>query len=831
MKTRRERANFNFSRGINTDAGLLSFPLNYTKDEENFELTFDGSRRRRKGLTTVVRDDDNLPYYFDTYVYKQFMWNTVGGNPLLHFIVIQTGSELHFYEDVYPITSNKKAFTIALRDYAADIDNLLLIAETPCQVAAGRGALIVVNKHINPIVIEYDEDADTISVTPVSIKERLFVLLDDGVDDVQTRATSTSYNDTYKFNLINQGWTEADIATFFADIGAYPAKNMRHYLGFRRATATNYADDDGVKEFFSDKIDAELFSDAPAPTGHTIYNTFDTLNLVSQTGAVYDYYDRIPGVGNTVSGAGTITITLQKTSHGLTTGDYISLPYYPSYPSGGTPAFNFISFNNGGGIVHAYYFFGEIYQVTVVNANTFTIQLTLSADFVGLIEDTDPSGTGALYAGTILRVAYDSGQVCPVRPSTCAWFAGRAWYSGVDYQEWISKIYFSQVIQSSNQYGKCYQVADPTDPEISDLVATDGGVIQIHEAGKIYKLMPYSTSLLVFAENGVWQIEPGTDGNFSGTGYSVRKITDAGVNSADTAITVEGSLAYWGKESIWTVTTDPREGFIVTNNISLNVIDTLFQEITTKEYARVFYDDLRKRIFWVYPSDAGAPNVIDRALVYDLRFGAFTKWKIYEGSFIVPVVWFVHRDISSSEDYKKICVIGTLESHISLTRLPGLYTFNNTTDFSDNYGPAPGTSSADDKEEQSAYIITGYDVAGAPDKFKYAPIIHTFMKKTETGYVADTPVNVSSLAMQARWDWADNASSGKWGTEQECYRHRRAYVPTSPSDTFDDGQPLVIARNKVRGRGRALHIKFTAGTGKNAHLVGWATNYDLLQGD
>lgn len=90
--------------------------------------------------------------------------------------------------------------------------------------------------------------------------------------------------------------------------------------------------------------------------------------------------------------------------------------------------------------------------------------------------------------------------------------------------------------------------------------------------------------------------------------------------------------------------------------------------------------------------------------------------------------------------------------------------------------------------------------------------------------------NESSVLMQARWDWSDNSVSGKWGTAYQVYRKNRAFVPAddAANGELQDGQPVVVTRNKVRGRGRALHIKFNTEPGKDAHILGWSINFDVL---
>ena len=87
------------------------------------------------------------------------------------------------------------------------------------------------------------------------------------------------------------------------------------------------------------------------------------------------------------------------------------------------------------------------------------------------------------------------------------------------------------------------------------------------------------------------------------------------------------------------------------------------------------------------------------------------------------------------------------------------------------------------------------------------------------------PINESSVLLRPIWDWSDNTNSGKYGPQYQVYRHRRYYQPANSSDTFDDGQPVVVARSKLRGRGRVLHLEFEGEAGKDAHILGWTILY------
>lgn len=73
----------------------------------------------------------------------------------------------------------------------------------------------------------------------------------------------------------------------------------------------------------------------------------------------------------------------------------------------------------------------------------------------------------------------------------------------------------------------------------------------------------------------------------------------------------------------------------------------------------------------------------------------------------------------------------------------------------------------------------------------------------------------SSLTMQARWDWANSSVSNKYSTTVQTYKNNQ------PSSAISAGYPIVVSKNKVRGKGRSLQLRFASETGKDAELVGW----------
>lgn len=110
---------------------------------------------------------------------------------------------------------------------------------------------------------------------------------------------------------------------------------------------------------------------------------------------------------------------------------------------------------------------------------------------------------------------------------------GRFFY-GVD-----NTIYFSQVLVTNKEAGKCYQDNDPTSDSISDLLATDGGVIPLDGAIKIRAFQQFRLGILIFCDNGLWYVY-GPDGGFSVTGFNISKISERGIDSPRSIVVQKG---------------------------------------------------------------------------------------------------------------------------------------------------------------------------------------------------------------------------------------------------------------------------------------------------
>lgn len=100
----------------------------------------------------------------------------------------------------------------------------------------------------------------------------------------------------------------------------------------------------------------------------------------------------------------------------------------------------------------------------------------------------------------------------------------------------------------------------------------------------------------------------------------------------------------------------------------------------------------------------------------------------------------------------------------------------------------------------SSYFITGPKIRGEGQRSGNIEYITVFCNVITDG----------SLYMRARWDWADESSTGKWSTEQQCYTVNRDYRDVSRR------------RLLVRGSGPALQLQFRSQAGKPFELIGWA---------
>jgi hypothetical protein len=436
-------------------------------------------------------------------------------------------------------------------------------------------------------------------------------------------------------------------------------------------------------------------------------------------------------------------------------------------------------------------------------------------------------------------------EVIQKRPKSVAFFSGRAWYVCED------TVYFSQVLDDSAKAGFCYQEADPTSEEISDLIATDGGVVPIPEMIDGCRLIAMGSGVIVFAQNGVWFIS-GSSNGFSALDITVSKLSSVGTNSPLSVVDTDGTVFWWSDVGIQafaqkTGMFGPIEGSFDKQNISEETIQTYyFSEIpaSSKPFVKGIFDPSTNTIHWMYKKiDVAGNYFYNTFLNLDLTLQAFYPWSIsgdtsyITGAFLTPL-------LNNLEEDKDIVVSGVpvknngIDVFVTDTTpdfRPSFVKFvvakKENTFYNFTFAACNDNTFIDWGEyPYESFLETGYELLDDALRKKQTPYVSIFFRRTEEQFIDDEEDfkgdRESSCKFQVKWDWSSSQISNKWSTEVEGYRHRRVVVKDENSTVFDTGYPIVSTRHRVRGSGRAIQFRFgSSAVNKDFDLIGWAVSY------
>ncbi len=412
------------------------------------------------------------------------------------------------------------------------------------------------------------------------------------------------------------------------------------------------------------------------------------------------------------------------------------------------------------------------------------------------------------------------------RPLATAFYAGRVFYGGTAYKEWSNRIYFSQIIESREQYGKCYQLNDPTSENISDLLSSDGGVVVIPDLGLLRKLVPFGTFLLAFSSNGIWAIGGNQGSGFTANDYSVQKVSSISSLSALSFLEVDGAIMWWNPEGVYVLQPDPVKGGMSVQSLTDQSIRSFIRAIPAGnlEYVKGAYNSQSKTAQWVFRSTAASTTAenfeYDRVLNFLTLTQAFFPWRIQEvasGPYVAGVVatkgFGITRETGNVIDGDGDTVIDGSSNNVVVTAVSqaGLTaSFRYTTivpDTSDSitYSQESDTGFVDwftfngEGEAYESYFITGYKVHGEGLK-KFQGNWLTVFSEVESD---------SKAYVQYVWDYASSNAGGKYSVAENVYL-TRSHVSITPR------------RLKLRGRGIVLQLKFYSSTGKPFNIIGWS---------
>lgn len=411
------------------------------------------------------------------------------------------------------------------------------------------------------------------------------------------------------------------------------------------------------------------------------------------------------------------------------------------------------------------------------------------------------------------------------RPSTCAFFAGRVFYSGINYIGFNSNIYFTQIIEKPDQYEMAYQVNDPASEELFDILPSDGGVISIPEAGTIIKMFTIPGGLCVFAANGVWFITGSTGLGFTANDYAVLKIADINTISDTSFVNVGGFPCWWNSEGIYIM--QGGQSLPSVKSLTYDTVKTFYDSIpvSSKRYARGFFDKTDGHIRWLYRSTGTTVlNQIyeyDRVLNFNIRTNAFYPWTISTSDVKVHA-------IISSELITSPVDIGTVSEN-DLTDLIIDSGGNQVITFS---------TSGNADQQFDKYLVSYAD--NGSHKFTFANrtddtykdwetydgfglMYDSYIKsgfrldgqaiaKSQANYVniysrVETPVKYN---FQTLWDFANTDSTNRWSTSQQVTHTDTQYSNAS-------------RRLKARGHGKAMQFKISSVLDEAFDIIGWSS--------
>lgn len=827
-----------FLGGLNTEISSIENALVNTSDELNCTIWRKKVRGRRFGMN-VERDGEYLETPKGS-VYSDYLWKNVSKTST-DFIVKQIDKILYFYQATNkPFSINRIPQTVDLTNYITEEGRFY---QYPLGYSSGNGNVLIVSKYMKPLTISYDFTSNTFTVKEIDLKYRDITGIEDGTG---IEETPTVLSDEHKYNLLNQGWSLQQITKFHTDKQKYPSNNLQWFIG-----------KDNSGNLDTEKLLKTYFGNTKAPRGHFILNYFNK-DRSAQSGITggkgrkvsYSYSNTwirnrefrfVPISDSTIvfpnsegtSKSCTITVSRLRTKVAKRAdGQYVGKVVYTlsGLKADGTWVVvneETIKHNTSSEtaptiIVLTYPTNAVKYSQYKLNLNTidsngdktnFASSITFSAE-LSIAEDGDP-----------FQVEQSLDRITDI-----AYMSGKYFYLIND------TVLFSQTITEDNQgFDKCYQDADPTSEEISDLLPTDGGLVKFDTMGEGMALKTFNRGVLIFGRDTVQGIISPSDGRFTATAYDVVELSAAGLAGSKSVVTVADSVFYWSPLGIFRIGVNQNTGnTLVAENISLTRIQSFYNDIQdfSKQFCKAAFDYSNNCIYWYYPTDENNLQKLDSVLVYDLNYDAFTPFKISEDAYVVSVFDTLNSSlieptsyvksqeetiISNGEyvtaneetnDYNRYVAVQhgivNKDGHVSF----GDYNNRNFLDWDtvgfDSYlVSAPITSSG-------KFLFSGSMIANTFDK-RQVPQLETIFERTEEGkLMRNTYISPSGAYIRVRWGWSLKEQSNRWDIQQN------GYIPQK--DFLNDA--IVVSKMYVKGRGRSFQVEVRNDKEKDFRLVG-----------
>ncbi len=777
-----------FDKGFITDANPVDFPLGASTEEANFWINEDGSRHRRLGLDPFKVPATHVPEVGEG-LGLHGVWYNVGGKANQHFLYIQSGKKVHFFR--YNATSLRDEVghidvnTNGQNSSAAVIDGELIIVDGGEDIISVRCD----NPDANPAKISTEqfrlEIRDMFGVTDKIYKnmgtadEELIDLQDPKhiayrpLPGVDSNTTGAANLDAHLYNLRNQTFARPRLPKG-AD-GSSPEKIKANRK-------------DPVDMFKSSEFDKRLPSNADNVITYLYPDIEDTTNRT------VDRYHELDGLSNSV-------------------------------PNMQSPQGYFIidALDRRASRI-------EVWRDLIEREDPVIGDYSITPD--APIEDFNPNlPEDKSISGAKVVVEY----------------GGRLWYAGFEdstssQTRLNSYLLYSQISQSRGAVARCYQAGDPTDKVEPEVVATDGGALSIDGAYNIKRLEVLGTTLLVFAANGVWAVSGASGNYFSPTSQRIERLSNKGCISSRSVVVDDHMCMYWSEDGVYSIQYE-RQGRLIVKSLTRITIQKYINGIVMDAKAGVngAYDGQLGQAIWVVPPNEKFGDT--QVLRYHVKRDAWTRDVVsynptnqLNGFIKVPPFSYVAEPTKVVVGGTNVVVGGRQVVLAEPRRDPvqfstiavGLYD-----DSKSERGFWIGSFVREDfldwgTDDAKAYIVAGWVTGNDLARRKQVPYLTAHFKQTEQFIDPDTgaPSPASSCIFQSQWDWTQTAVSNKWSKPVQIYRLKRYYIPSSYAVPMDGGYGTVVTRNKVRGRGRTVSMKYETEPLKDCQILGWNFQMD-----
>lgn len=842
-----------FVSGLNTELSSVQDLPQHTADELNCTVYPEGIRGRRYGMS-IEQDGEEFTVEGTPSSFQGYLWKNVAKTSI-DFIVYQVDTKLYFYNaENKPFSAAKNTSYLDITQYITDSQNFYLY---PVKFVSGAGFLICVSKYLQPLKITYDFSTATFNAEIIYLKYRDFEGLDDGLKIDDTPATLT---DEHQYNLRNQGWTLTNINAFHADRNVYPSNNLQWFIG--KDNSGNYNTTELLKHYFGN---------TPAPRGHFILNYFEK-NRSEVSGiwgdavkkATWAYSNNwIRNRAYHATPIPSLSVTIPGTSGQIS---YVSVQFQRLYRKVGkrvwgpwtglvtlyVDGWDGLNWEQVYSIYHYYYGTSKdgdnSAEVYLIDLSGVSMQNHEYYRVRAVFPDIEPSAREdeAKYpAGITCNISMSmkgdsdiltpSDQIMLNKVTDVAYMSGKFFYLVGD------TVLFSQTAKEDDSgYDQCYQDADPTSEEISDIVPTDGGYEKFQTMGDGLALKTFNRGVLVFGRDVVWGLISPLNGRFTATEYDTVELSRAGLVGPQSVVSVANFVYYWSPLGIFRIGVNQQTGStMVAENITQMTIQSFYNNIPdyAKEQCRAAFDYANNRIYWFYPLDGADLSNLNGCLIYDLNYNAFYPQQISEGNKIVAVFDTVKSyeinptiflraggdKVIATENGEKHFVIATEEDE-KYNRFVaiGHCMYNPKTN---------GISFCDynsrefidwDKSPYDSYMVSrpimiegmsayGTEYSGTYNN-KQVPILQTLFKRTEEEELRTKGEYIapSGAYIRMRWGWSLNDNSNRWDMIQNAYR---------PQKDFRNDE-YVESRIHIRGRGKAYQIEVRNDDNKDFRLAG-----------